>query len=121
MIERLNWKIEDLPKPTSDQSLMRSQLDEFGYCIIDNALSPAHLISLQDRLVEQAEMERDLRRKVLHLYADPRRLDVSVVKELLDNIAHATHGYGEADAFTLGVNRGVNPDQRAVDVHQRPA
>ena len=49
---------------------MRSQLDEFGYCIIENALDTDTLSKLQQRLVEQAEMERKL-----HNHKNPANMD----------------------------------------------
>ena len=66
----MNWTPENLPKPTSDTSLMKYQLDQFGYCIIQNALDDSTLGLLQSRLLEQAEVERQL-----HNHKNPANLD----------------------------------------------
>jgi ectoine hydroxylase-related dioxygenase (phytanoyl-CoA dioxygenase family) len=47
-----------LPSPTTDKSLARRQLEVFGYCIVKDALPPAQLKALQDRLDDQATAER---------------------------------------------------------------
>jgi ectoine hydroxylase-related dioxygenase (phytanoyl-CoA dioxygenase family) len=47
-----------LPSPTTDKSLARRQLEVFGYCIVKDALPPAQLKALQDRLDDQAAAER---------------------------------------------------------------
>jgi ectoine hydroxylase-related dioxygenase (phytanoyl-CoA dioxygenase family) len=47
-----------LPSPTTDKSLALCQLEVFGYCIVKDALPPAQLKALQDRLDDQAAAER---------------------------------------------------------------
>lgn len=64
------WNHLDLPRPTSDGQLMRDQLDEFGYCLIGNALTPDVVSRLQRRLIEQAEMECRL-----HNHKNPANTD----------------------------------------------
>ncbi len=49
-----------LPQPTTDLELARRNLDEFGYCLLENALDAARVGALRERLVEQAEAEREL-------------------------------------------------------------
>ena len=34
---------DDLPQPTTDLSLSKAYLDEFGYCLLANALSQSRL------------------------------------------------------------------------------
>lgn len=49
-----------LPQPTHDPAQLRSDLDEYGYGIIENALDQATLKTTQERLFEQAEAERGI-------------------------------------------------------------
>jgi ectoine hydroxylase-related dioxygenase (phytanoyl-CoA dioxygenase family) len=46
-----------LPQPTGDRAEAFRNLAEHGYCIIENALSPAQLAELRERLLEQAAGE----------------------------------------------------------------
>ena len=46
--------------PTQDMTAARRDLDELGYCLIDTALPPASVDRLRDRLLAQAEAERQL-------------------------------------------------------------
>ena len=64
------WHSDNLPKATNDEALMRRQLDEFGYCIIQNALNENTIGKLQSRLIEQAECERKL-----HNHKNPANMD----------------------------------------------
>lgn len=48
-----------LPSPTRDPDVLRRNLDEFGYGIIEQALENETLSAIQERLFEQAEAERD--------------------------------------------------------------
>ncbi len=48
----------DLPQPTTDPNLAKAHLDEFGYCLLANALSPKQVEALRTRLVEQAAAEK---------------------------------------------------------------
>jgi ectoine hydroxylase-related dioxygenase (phytanoyl-CoA dioxygenase family) len=47
----------DLPRPTDDRARAFCDLAEHGYCIIANALAPAQLAELRERLTEQAAGE----------------------------------------------------------------
>ncbi len=47
-----------LPTPTTDWELGRRQIEQFGYCLIKDALSLEQVEALQQRLEEQAEAER---------------------------------------------------------------
>ena len=52
------WSLGDnTPKPTKDQKQAVSDLKEFGYCVIENALDETALEAVRNRLVEQAEAE----------------------------------------------------------------
>ena len=64
------WNHDKLPGATRDTQLMRQQLDEFGYCIIDHALNTDTLQKLQSRLIEQAKCERSL-----HNHKNPANID----------------------------------------------
>ena len=59
-----------LPQPTSDAQVMREDLDFFGYCLVENAIKSDELNYLQDRLIEQAEMERKV-----HNHKNPANMD----------------------------------------------
>ena len=48
----------DLPQPTTDLTLAKAHLDEFGYCLLANALTPKQVEALRTRLVEQAAAEK---------------------------------------------------------------
>ncbi len=47
-----------LPEPTTDQSRQRADLDEFGYCIIAEALTQQEAAALCERISAQASAER---------------------------------------------------------------
>ncbi|MBV7335557.1 phytanoyl-CoA dioxygenase family protein [Chloroflexi bacterium TSY] len=50
------------PQPTRDLALAKSHLDEFGYCMLAEALTSSEVAALRTRLEEQAaaELEQDL-------------------------------------------------------------
>ncbi len=47
-----------LPQPTTDLEQQKADLDEFGYCIVADALSPDEATTLKDRISAQAAAER---------------------------------------------------------------
>lgn len=51
------WRDEDLPAPTSDLERARADLDEWGYCLVADALSADGVDRTRRRLVEQAAAE----------------------------------------------------------------
>ena len=52
------WSLGDqTPKPTKDQKQAVSDLREFGYCVVADALDERTLESVRNRLVEQAGAE----------------------------------------------------------------
>lgn len=57
----MDWKSRrpDLPKATRDGEQIRSDLNEFGYAIIPDALTTEEVIALRRRIEEQAAAERD--------------------------------------------------------------
>lgn len=58
--DKLPWRTgEPTPEPTSDPEIAQARLHEYGYCILENALSPDVLAEARDRLVEQADAERE--------------------------------------------------------------
>ena len=52
------WAQFDLPQPAKDIRRLRSDLKEWGYCLIEDALSEDQYERLKRRLTEQAEAER---------------------------------------------------------------
>ena len=48
----------NLPQPTTNLQLAKSHLDEFGYCLVADALSTEAVTSLRTRLEEQAAAEK---------------------------------------------------------------
>jgi len=51
------WKDKDLPKPTKDLDQMRHDIITWGYCLIEDALSPEQYTRMKQRVLEQAEGE----------------------------------------------------------------
>ncbi len=56
----LRWQDEDLPCPTQQLETLSADLERFGYCIVERALEANSLRAVQDRLVEQASVERKM-------------------------------------------------------------
>lgn len=52
------WKDIDLPQPTKDITVMRQNLFEWGYCLIEDGMSPEQCARLRARIEEQAAAER---------------------------------------------------------------
>ncbi len=52
------WKDKDLPIATKDIQRLRSDMLNWGYCKIENALSAEQVAVLHQRIMEQAEGER---------------------------------------------------------------
>ena len=48
----------NLPQPTTNLQIAKSHLDEFGYCLVADALSAEAVTSLRTRLEEQAAAEK---------------------------------------------------------------
>lgn len=46
------------PAPTENRETAKSDIDEFGFCLLENALGPSQVTELRTRLVEQAEAEK---------------------------------------------------------------
>ena len=54
------WKqFDDLPAPTKDIRRARQDLDRYGFCLIEDGMSPAQCSFMRDRLEQQAEAERE--------------------------------------------------------------
>ena len=49
-----------LPQPTTDLDLAKRHLDEYGYCLLKDALSPEEVDVLRSRVLEQLEAEMQL-------------------------------------------------------------
>ncbi len=54
------WKDFSLPTPVKDIEQLRRDIHEWGYCLIEDALSPAQNELIYHRIVEQAQAERDM-------------------------------------------------------------
>ena len=52
------WRNADLPKPRKDINALRHDLAEWGYCLIDQALSADQLKRMHQRISDQAAGER---------------------------------------------------------------
>lgn len=52
------WKSQDLPIPTRDIERLRSDMLNWGYCKIADAVSAAQVAVIRQRVLEQAEGER---------------------------------------------------------------
>jgi ectoine hydroxylase-related dioxygenase (phytanoyl-CoA dioxygenase family) len=52
------WRSVDLPKPTKQIERMRADFLEWGYCLIEDGMSPQQCSLMRDRLWEQAAAER---------------------------------------------------------------
>ena len=48
---------QHLPQPTTDMTQNKANLDEFGYCLLANALTNEEVTALRTRLAEQAAAE----------------------------------------------------------------
>lgn len=60
------------PQPTTDLTLAKAHVDEFGYCILANAILPEEAAVLRARLLEQAEAEAQ--RGITTLLKDKKQL-----------------------------------------------
>lgn len=58
--ETVGYCGSDLPRPTNDFDVLRSDLETFGYGMIEHALDDDLLVAIQERLFEQAAAERQL-------------------------------------------------------------
>ena len=54
------WKDVDLPQPTKDITVMRQNLFEWGYCLIEDGMSQEQCQRMRARIEEQAAAERAL-------------------------------------------------------------
>ena len=55
------WKDVDLPAPTKDIDRLRSDLLEWGYCIVEDAIAADQVEVMRTRVLQQAEGERRAR------------------------------------------------------------
>ena len=49
-----------LPIPTTDPSRQKADLDEFGYCFVESAMTGTQTEAVRTRLIEQLEAEMAL-------------------------------------------------------------
>lgn len=52
------WRDKDLPQPSKDIEQLRRDMLEWGYCKVEDALSPEQVAVVRDRVLAQAEGER---------------------------------------------------------------
>ena len=50
---------EELPKPTTNISQLESDFIRWGYCLVENAITKTQIQAQIDRLIDQAEAERE--------------------------------------------------------------
>lgn len=55
-----DWMDKDLPQATKDISKLRHDFHKWGYCLIEDGVSPEQCAWLHDRVVDQATAEREL-------------------------------------------------------------
>ena len=53
----LDWTHEELPQPTRDLDALKSDIDAYGYCLLEDAMDAEQLSAARQRLLEQAEAE----------------------------------------------------------------
>ncbi len=51
------WTPDELPQPSADIATLKANIDEYGYCLVKDALQPDQLARARQRLLEQAEAE----------------------------------------------------------------
>ena len=49
-----------LPKPSADEAKLEADFVRWGYCLVEDAMSPSQIRDQVERLTEQAAVERDL-------------------------------------------------------------
>lgn len=54
------WDVNELPKPTIDLEQARADIERWGYCLLENALSEDLRSRCMQRLEEQAQAEKQL-------------------------------------------------------------
>lgn len=52
------WNARDLPQPTTDLPRLKDDIETWGYCLAAGALAEPQLTTLRERLLAQAEAER---------------------------------------------------------------
>ena len=53
----ITWDLKDLPKAVRDATQLIADMDTWGYCLIDEALTPDQIAIIRERLEKQAEAE----------------------------------------------------------------
>ncbi|NWG46042.1 MAG: phytanoyl-CoA dioxygenase family protein [Alphaproteobacteria bacterium] len=127
LITRPSFRPEELPVPTRDLARACADYDEFGYCLIADALSPGTIAEARARLVAQADAERakglaDLdsngRRQRVWFLPNKGRVfrDILRQKDVNGVLAHSFgHSHYILGSFTAYiVARGVPPQS----IHQ---
>jgi ectoine hydroxylase-related dioxygenase (phytanoyl-CoA dioxygenase family) len=52
------WQDKDLPRPSKEIKRLRQDMLDWGYCMVEDALSPAQVAVIRQRILEQAEGEK---------------------------------------------------------------
>lgn len=100
------WNCEDLPRPTRELDLLKSDLAAFGYCMIERALEGEALAAVRTRLAEQAAAER-----ARHNHKNPANRDpVTQWVGMLLNKGDAFFGLVEHPIVTALVEHVLGPD-----------
>lgn len=71
MASNLPWDPDTLPRATRDPERLKADIEDWGYCIIEQALEGEALERVQDRLIEQAAAERRLHNRKNPANTDP--------------------------------------------------
>ena len=100
------WHGETLPTPTRNMEILRTDLERFGYCMIDRALDSDTLESVRKRLFEQACVERQQ-----HAMKNPANTDpVNQWVGMLLNKGDIFFELIEHDLYSALVDHLIGPD-----------
>ena len=53
-------EFDDLPRPSADEATLEADFVRWGYCLVEDAMSPSQVRAQVERMTEQAAAERDL-------------------------------------------------------------
>ena len=62
---RNSSEFEYLPKPSADEAQLEADFVRWGYCLVEDAMSPEQVQAQVDRLVEQAEAEKNIQAGIM--------------------------------------------------------
>ncbi|MCY3811065.1 MAG: phytanoyl-CoA dioxygenase family protein [Gammaproteobacteria bacterium] len=65
---------EYLPRPSADEAKLEADFVRWGYCLVEDAMSPSQIRDQVDRMTEQAAAERDLGVAIMTSRSDAAQL-----------------------------------------------